>query len=114
MNVGNIFSSSPQSQAISWVNAAKFRTIADITEILRDESQHDPNWFANGRKTRLKQLVDEIFSLKLIEVSDGQWSEQSFEGKQHSIRVSSALSDVLNKVTTIYQQLLIQHKINTK
>lgn len=94
-----------QHQITTWVNTAKHQSIVDITSLLQDESTHDPHWFITGRGLRLKQLVDEIFTLKLMDVSNHKFTEQDFEGKDHSLLISKAIAEVVAQITTKYKQL---------
>lgn len=106
MKVGNIITTHPHKNIVSWVNAAAHRAFDDIRELLRDESEHDAEWFVSGRRSRLSQLVNEIFTLKLVDASDGKWTEQDFEGHEHSSLISKALADLTVRVTNEYRRIV--------
>jgi hypothetical protein len=112
MKIGAFVDSTPHKQITTWVNAAAHRAYEDVRELLREESKSDPQWFLRGRGTRLTQLVSEIFTLKLIDASDGRWSERDFEGQQHSSIITKALSDLIGRVTAEYRRIAVamEHK----
>lgn len=95
----------PHSNITSWVNAAKYQSVAEITSMLKDEAKEDTAWFLTGRRSRIKQLSSEIFTLKLMDVSNNKWSTHDFEGRDHSIVITSAINDVTNMVTAKYREL---------
>ena len=96
----------PHSQITSWVNAAKYQAVAEITSMMKDEAKEDTDWFLTGRRTRLKQLSSEIFSIKLLDVSNHKWSTKDFEGKDHSTVITGAINDVTNMVTAKYREMV--------
>ena len=105
MKIGSFVDATPHKQITTWVNAAAHRAYEDIRELLRDESKTDPEWFRRGRGNRLTQLTNEIFTLKLIDASDGRWAERDFEGRQHSSIITKALSDLTARVVAEYRRI---------
>lgn len=95
------------SNITSWITRAKVLTVSEVTQMLKDESMKDRNWFVRSRGTRLRQLVSEILTLKLKDVSNDQWTESDFEGHQHSDLVTSAINEIMTRVTVVYRQLRI-------
>lgn len=89
----------------TWVTQAKTLSVEQLKHILHDESERDPNWFIAHRESRLRQLVSEILTLALKEVSDQEWSEADFEGHTHSDMISQAINDVTRTIDPFYHEL---------
>lgn len=96
----------------TWITAAKSAVIPQINQVLTDESQQDPRWFINSRSSRLKQLVDELFTINLIKSSKNKWTIDDFEGKYHSDAISSAISELNKHASLLYQTLRSQLLFN--
>ena len=92
----------------SWISKAKTQTITHVTHVLHDESARDPKWFIDNRGSRLSQLVNEIFTLELKEVSNDTWTETDFEGRTHSDLVSQAIKEITTNIEPVYRMLRIQ------
>lgn len=106
MKIGSVVNSAPHKQITNWVNAAEHKSYEDIRTLLKDERDSDPEWFINGRPRRMTQLVNEIFTIMLMEVSEGRWSERDFEGRQHSNLISKAISSLTTRVMAEYRRLV--------
>ena len=88
-----------------WITAAKFAAKQEINRLLHAESTTESKWFINVRGNRLKQLADEIFTVKLLEASDGNWTVDDFKGRAHSDIISQALHDVNNYTSRTYRTI---------
>ncbi|MGZ8924513.1 MAG: hypothetical protein ACXW2E_01390 [Nitrososphaeraceae archaeon] len=95
------------SNITSWITKAKPLVVEEIKSMLENESKHDANWFVTKRGSRITQLVSEILTLKLKEVSNDTWDESDFEGHQHSDQITAAIRDVAAVVSNIYRQLRV-------
>ena len=89
----------------TWISNAKRNTIQTIEDILIDEAHRDSNWFINKRGSRIRQLVDEIFTLKLREVSRNSWSEADFEGREHSDLITNAINTLTQHANSTYHNI---------
>lgn len=108
MKIGSLVDSTPHKQITTWVNAAAHRAYEDIRSLMKDERDTDPAWFISGRPGRISQLVNEIFTIKLLDVSEGKWSERDFEGKQHSSIITKAIASLTTRVMAEYRRLVSQ------
>lgn len=106
MKIGSLVDSTPHKQITTWVNAAAHRAYEDIRVLLKDERDTDPDWFVAGRRGRLSQLVSEIFTIKLLDVSEGRWSERDFEGRLHSSIITKAIASLTTHVMAEYRRLV--------
>lgn len=95
-------------QISGWITNAKRVTLQRLQNVLEDESQLDPKWFINNRGSRLRQLVDEIFTLALQEASKGKWSIADFEGQEHSDLITKAINSIAQQATSKYRIIRTQ------
>lgn len=105
MKLGEVAHSTYHTNVKSWIVRARTLATEQVKHILHEESDRDPNWFVSKRGSRLRQLVSEILTLALKEVSDEAWSESDFEGRAHSDLLSQAINDVTSSITPFYHQL---------
>lgn len=106
MKIGSLVDSTPHKQITTWVNAAAHRAYEDIRSLMKDERDTDPSWFVRGRPARISQLVSEIFTIKLLDVSEGRWSERDFEGRLHSSIITKAIASLTTRVMAEYRRLV--------
>ena len=88
-----------------WITQAKSLAVEELQHVLDDESKRDPQWFVNKRGSRLRQLVSEILTMTLQEVSDEKWTATDFEGHTHSDQISQAINDLVKIIDPIYHQI---------
>ncbi len=105
MKLGEVAHNTYHTNVKSWIVKARALAVEQIKHVLHEESDRDPNWFVAKRGSRLRQLVSEILTLALKEVSDEAWSESDFEGRAHSDLLSQAINDVTSSITPFYHQL---------
>lgn len=91
----------------NWVETAEKLAYPDIVQVLKRESEVDPIWFSKSRKQRIRQLVTEILTLKLIDASSGRWDPSNFIGRDHSVLITNSINRLTLSATNIHKQLVV-------
>lgn len=84
----------PHPNVSAWVDAANRQAIDEVISIINAECSTYPRWALSMSHTRLRQLCTEILTMKLQQVSDGQWKGGDFAGPSHSGMITRAITDV--------------------
>lgn len=117
MKLNEISDSTYHNNITNWLTRAAALALRELERIMREESKKDPFWFIVKRGNQIPQLVSEVFTLALYEVSDNKWSLADFEGRKHSDLLARSIDNITRSITPYYHKLradTLEHNTTAK
>lgn len=92
-----------------WINRAVTLASTDLIQNLEKEAEQEPDWFITStRASRLERIIIVMLITKLLEVSNGEWVNRDFMGREHSDAIDIAIRTIRSRITPIFVQLRLK------